>query len=154
MSVEGKRFGVGLIAGLLFALAIVAASGVLSSAVAPLYPGPFSGAGAANTASSSVTTTPGNSAPPQTAVSTATQAHAACGNLSTQASTASTSYGNSAASDTNSIFGSAGGFSSSLAALDRLSAQSRALLLMPVLVAFLLGALVYRSTRHKETDSE
>ena len=136
---EGRRFGVGLLAGLLFALAIIGTSGLLSPGGAP----------------SSATLTESSSSP--TVSTTANVPQSAIFGAVTSSTASATTPSNKSLSNLNSALTAASGsgpsFSSNLASMGSLPSVSRALVLAPIAVAALLGVLLYRvSTRRQNSD--
>ncbi|HXW94497.1 MAG TPA: hypothetical protein VEJ19_02170 [Nitrososphaerales archaeon] len=188
---EGKRFGIGLAAGVLLALAVVTVSGGLGSS--PL--GTFAPAAAvsstttvASIAVTSSTTTVLSTVPSSATISSATTTTGGSGNslnsnatypysVSTPSTTvtstvssisstisssipASHSAGTSATSATNGTpYGSLGPSETNkptqLANIAQQPIASKAEILAPVLVAFLLGAFLYRvAVQERERSSE
>jgi len=149
MSMSGRRFGVGLAAGVFFALAIVAVSGAFAS-TSPLFPSQngMSAATSVTTATTTLSTTTGSV--PGIAYTTG-------GGQSTTVSQTTANPQSSANTTAASGQGSASApkFSSELATMARLSTPARALLLAPVVLALLIGALLYRASlarKEKEDD--
>jgi hypothetical protein len=150
MNMDGKRFAVGLAAGLLVALAVVAGSGIVTTSAAPLYGGLRNAASTSTVVTTASVTTTG--APPL-AFGTSTNSsekHNLSGNLSSLSSNL-----NSVNSSTTSATGAQPSsytprFSSSLANASQLPTPSRALLLAPILAGFILGALIYRASRSRQ----
>jgi hypothetical protein len=144
---SGSRFGVGLVAGVFFALVVIVVSGAIASTSTPLY-GTGSPSSPAATTSASTTTgtvtgvfaTSGN----QTASTTQSNQNS-LGSLNSVGTSPATAQGSS----------SLPRFSSELATMNQLSTPARALLLAPVVIAFLVGALLYRASlaRRRQEDS-
>jgi hypothetical protein len=148
---EGKRFGFGLAAGLLLGLAVIVASagfgtgslygtfGSLSSSQSP--------ATAVTTASSTTvtqvattsaqpnTTGSGNSTTPPQSIVTTTQG--------------SNTFGNSAGNAVNKGLSS---LSSNVNSISNQPLVSNAVIFVPVFVAFLLGAAIYRASRQPDEE--
>ena len=158
---DGKRFGVGLVAGLLLGLAIVTVSGGLGSGQLTFGPFSPSQAGAAETATKTATTM----VTLATTLSTSTggsplysvnQTNSTSGSVSNIPSSVSTSTtAPNGQSDLN--FGGSSAkspsYSSRIVSIAQQPLLSNAVIFVPVLVAFLLGALLYRVSRRNETDS-
>ncbi|MDG6900391.1 MAG: hypothetical protein JRM80_00310 [Nitrososphaerota archaeon] len=160
---DGKRFGVGLLAGLLFAIAIVGASGVASSGgFLPLSHASQGPSTQAATTTQTSTTATSVSRGPAYAVRTTSQPPVpALGNQSDLTSlNAAVTSKNSTTTAGLMVFGSRQGpsgspqFSSSLASMGQLSTQYRALLLAPIVAAFLIGALLYRFSHGRSEKAE
>ncbi|MDG7007458.1 MAG: hypothetical protein JRN06_04340 [Nitrososphaerota archaeon] len=140
---EGRQFGIGLAAGLLFALAIVAVSGVAAA--------PFSG-------------TPGNGSSSynsRTATTTAANSGAVFGVSTTSTAPVAPSVGNLTDSVGKTVSGGTNGqssgsvpFTSSLEGMGQLSSLSLALVLAPVVVAILLGSLLYRLSQRSQEEPD
>ena len=123
----------------MFALAIVAASGLLSPG-GTLSPGSLTGSSA-----------------PSTVSTTANVPGSAFFGAITSTTESATSPSNKSLSSLSSAQGAASGsgtsFSSNLASINRLPSLSRALVLAPIAIAALLGALLYRvSARRQSSD--
>ena len=152
MSMEGRRFGVGLVAGLVIGLAVVAALTSLASgqgAVLFSTPGANSAARSATTTTLSATTT------------TRTQVQQQSGSVppTTGGNSSYVSGVTSTTSTTSGLAKSLGlvpAFSSDLQSIARQSPAANAFLFIPVLVALFLGALVYMVSRQgkKELSEE
>ncbi len=141
---DGRRFGIGAAAGLLLALAIVASYGVVSPSASP-----FSPAQGRNVPAASVTTTATTWPYFWTTGPSATTSQ---GNLSSlNGNIGPTNPDTTAASNSQS-----GGlvFSSSLATANQQPSLSRALMLAPIVVASLLGVLLYRASARSSSDQE
>lgn len=138
---QGSRFGVGVAAGVLFALVIVALSGV----VAPTPSTPGSGSSPYN--SRTLITTTANSAGAYEVSTTGTApASSLTNNLTSSASTVNTENSGQSLGPVT--------FTSNLAAMGHLSLLSRVVVLAPVVAAVLLGALIYRLSRRSEDESD
>jgi len=183
---EGKRFGIGLAAGLLLALLVVSASGGLGSVTGTFLPAPAGnseGLAATSTASFTVslTTSSVSSATPtstQSSVFYETTTQSASNTLGTVAATVSGATSSASASTstissaptassssttsqsipqsmqnggTGNASANTPGYSSNIYSIAHQPAVSDAVIFIPVLVAFLLGAVLYRfSIREKE----
>lgn len=147
MSMRGSRFGVGLAAGVLFALAVIVASGAVSSAPSSSHQAPSGGLASATATTSTLTTITGT---------VPAGVYTISGNQSSPGSQSGLSSLNSgstsAANGQNSP--SVPKFSSELAAMGQLSTPARALLLTPVIAALLIGALFYRSSLARRERKE
>ncbi len=144
---DERRFGLGLAVGVLLGVAIVAASGGL--AAAQLMRLPASTNEKALTTTLTQTTTVRS---PQTSVPTGTN-----GTQGLQVTPSNATTGNSAA--TNAFLFSVSSIqaalpSTSFAAIASQSPASNALLIVPVAVALLLGAFVYRIYAKRKTADE
>jgi hypothetical protein len=142
---EGKRFGVGLVAGLLFALVIVtASSGFTFGLIGSPFPSPYGGtASSLKSASTSTTATTSQPASPPTQ-STQNATFAGSGHSTTTTTTSSSP----AAAD----LGPANGAKLS-SHVDNIAQQpilTNAIIFLPVLFAFLLGAVIYRASIKRE----
>ena len=161
---EGKRFGIGLAAGLLLGIAIISASGGMGSFSTVLVPASHSGVAITTTSARSAVTTMTSTAS-QTATAITTPAYGVVpGNVS-QASTTSAGTTPSAAmqkalSNLSSLSASGANgpppsFSSRVQNIPGQPPFANAVILLPVLVALLLGAIFYRaSNRSGEQPSE
>jgi hypothetical protein len=151
MSMEGRRFGVGLVAGLLIGLAIVAASTSLVSGQAVLFstPGANSATGSVTTTTLSATTTTRTQVPQQSGSVPPTTG----GNSSYVSGVTSTT---STTSGLAKSLGLVPAFSTDLQSIARQSPAANAFLFIPVLVALFLGALAYMVSRQgkKELSEE
>ena len=127
---EGRRFGAGAVAGLLFALGIVAAAGLLAAPASG--PATFS---PASTTSNVETVAPGT----QAAVS-------ANGSAPSSSSTGGLNGGFGVAANGQNH---ASGFSS-LASIGGLSTGSRVLLMAPIAAAVLLGGLLFWASKRRQ----
>jgi len=186
---EGKRFGIGLAAGILLALAVVTVSGGLGSTpsalFAPSAASPSSTTTVANTAVATTTSTISMTTIPQTSTYTVSSTSTTSGgsesslnsNVTYSASPASTtvtstvSSVSSTANNSNQaslsvvtsttsttpyyvVTPSGTSKPSQLASIARQPVVSNAEILAPVLIAFLLGAFLYRVTaRERERSS-
>ena len=138
---DGRRFGVGLVAGLLFALAIVAASGLASGTSSfSLAPANV----ASSTATSSTVTASTTATVPQGGLYTSV--NTTLSNLSSNASQASANAANGN--------GPTFTVSSSVASIDHQPLLSQALLFAPIAVAVLLGVLLYRISARGRIDND
>jgi hypothetical protein len=136
---SGSRFGVGLVAGVFFALVVIVVSGAIASTSTPLYGTGSPSSPAATTSSITLTT------------GTVTGVFATSGNQTastTQSNQNSLGSLNSGGTNpaTAQVSSSLPRFSSELATMNQLSTPARALLLAPVVIAFLVGALLYRAS--------
>ncbi len=134
---EGRRFGVGMAAGLLFALAIVAVSGVVAAPMAAPVSSTL-GNGSSSYGVRTVTTLTANSGAIFGATTTGTA------QVAPSSSNFTSSTGNAATSGSNGQGPSSASFTSSLAGLNQMSSLYRALVFVPIVIAALLGALLYR----------
>ena len=159
---EGKRFGVGLAAGLLLALALVAVSGGLGSASLPVFgpaPAASTTTAATTTVTMSVTTTStATYALSSTTTSLGTPLGSLSGNVTSPrqvATTTTTSPNPSQAAQTaannanngatySTIFPSGAKNPTHIASIAQQPLTSNAVIVAPVLAAFLLGAFLYR----------
>jgi hypothetical protein len=175
MTMEVKRFGLGLLAGFVLAFAVVAVSGGLGPAL-----GPSSFSPSLNTSSSSTfyitsttayatlsvtaaTTTVSSSSSTLSGVtSEGSAAHPLSGNgtTATRSTTTAISISSSSTVPTPSNEGSIGlttahpGYSSRIDSISQQPLLSTTIILIPVLVAFFLGAFLYRvSVRDREERS-
>ncbi len=170
---DGKRFGVGLAAGLLVALAIVGASGLanspLTASFAKYSAGPAVTTAASSTSfsvtstSTAVAMTNGVTTTSSSVMYTATTNTVPEGTLSNvSAATTSTSTESKSVNSSTPqghTFGTAAQNAatqpSNLANIPTQPVLSTGFVLVPVLVAFLLGALLYRaSVGNREKDAE
>ena len=156
MSMDGKRFGVGLAAGLLVALAIVGASGVgggslsasLTKGGAPYSP-PGTTTGSTTTSASTtaalVANETSNASSGSHAVSSTTVPQSGNTNASAVVTAITTTSISSSTQQVN-YFGPASqnASPSRLASIAVQPALSTAFVAVPVLVALLLGAVLYR----------
>jgi hypothetical protein len=145
---EGKRFGVGLVAGLLLGLVIVTASSGFTFGLNgnPLS-SPYGGSGSdLKSAQTSTTTTPGQSVSPPAQNSTVASVSGA-GHTTT-----STTSGSSPATYDKSA-NSAPGFSSHVGSIAQQPVLTNAIIFLPVLFAFLLGAVLYRASTRREGNA-
>jgi hypothetical protein len=145
---SGSRFGVGLAAGVFFALAVILVSGAITSASSPLAQ--IASRGSASSASmttSTLTTMTGTV--PESVFNTVPGNQSASGSQSglSSLSTGSTSAANGQGSPV-------AGFSSELATMGQLSTSGRALLLAPLVAAVLIGALFYRASLARREQEE
>jgi hypothetical protein len=159
---DGKRFGIGLAAGLLLGLAIVTASGGLGSAPAifgpassPLYGGEAAATTTTNTVASALTTTvtqsSSTSGVPAYSVNPANSTTGSVSNAKTITSISSTT--SPGQSSLNSLGSSekSPNYSSRIVSITQQPLLSNTVIFVPVLAAFLLGAILYRaSNRNKD----
>jgi hypothetical protein len=161
---DGKRFGIGLAAGLLLGLAIITLSGGLGSA--PVVFGPLnpSQAGAAVTATKSMTTTVTVTPTLSGSISSSTAksanpANSTAGSVSNLPSSASTT-GTTTSSPGQSDLTAQGSkekspsYSSRIVSITQQPFLSNAVILVPVILAFLLGAVLYRTSMRSKTNSD
>jgi len=165
---EGKRFGVGLAAGLLVALAVVTTAGGFGSNPASVLLAPSSNSGAMTKVITSSVTSTVTVAETTTAASTATYSASSSGgntggflwqnatSYPASTTTSSSSTVSSKITSTNSSNPTSQAADNAAASqgtpkyssrIDSLATQpllSNAVILVPVLVAFLLGAFLYR----------
>lgn len=138
---DGRRFGIGMVVGILLGLGVVAASGGLNSA-APL----FAPHGTALfTAATTATTTAYNSV--STAPANGTEGYVSNVSTGTGAGLSPVTPQASMGSILNALP------SSNLAAFASQSPGSNAFLMVPVLLALALGAVVYRTSSRGGTAS-
>ncbi len=155
---EGKRFAVGLAAGLLVALGVVTGAGSLGAAPASVLFGPTSGSAAvtpAGVATASATTAmsaTSSSAALPNATNSGSQTYTTSVNTNSTFSVTSSSPGTN---DQNTgTAAKSPTFSSQLVDISNQPPLSNALILVPVLVAFLLGVVLYRASIRDRTSSE
>ena len=174
---EGKRFGVGLAAGLLVALAIVTTAGGFGSNPASVLLAPKSNSGMPGTVTTAVTTSSVTQAATTMAAATVTytasRSSGTAGGYTQQNSTlypatstaTSTSTASSKTTSNSSNPASIGSLNSATSQgtpkyssrIDSLATQpilSNAVILVPVLVAFLLGAFLYRISIRERAAAE
>lgn len=160
---DRRRFGTGLLAGLFFAIAIVGASGVASSGgFLPLsHASQGSSTQATTTTQTSITATSAGGGTAYAVSTTSQPPVPALGNQSDLTTlNAEVTSKNSTTTAGSIVFGSSQGpsgspqFSSSLASMGQLSTQYRALLLAPIVAAFLIGALLYRFSHGRNEKAE
>lgn len=134
---DGRRFGTGLVAGLLCALAVVGVAMWTSPAGTPGSPSN------AATAAQGLQT------------STTTETRASETSVMTQPSAGSSGNQTSPNPGYASVSGSIAnpGFSSKFSSLGKLSASSKGLLVVPVVAALILGTLAYRISRSNREGS-
>jgi len=140
---EGKQFGVGMVAGLLVALAVVALSGITPAPTA-----------------SPVSTTLSNGSSPYGTQSVTTNTGAVLAVTTTgtspvppSTSNLSNSTGNSATTGNNGEK-AVSAFTSSISGIDHLSWLYRVLVVAPIAAAVLLGALLYRLSGRSQRSAE
>jgi len=177
---DGKRFGIGLAAGLLIGLAVVASAGGLgstpvSSAVHDALRGNFGPSAAATTTTTLVTSTVAGSTSTNTAgvpvysgnssqsgssggtkaiTSSTTAQGSTTGNPNTNPSTASNGANQA---DLNALVaGLTPKFSSNVASIPQQAPLANVFVFVPVALAFVLGAVLYLSSRRnrEEPDDE
>lgn len=145
---EGKRFGAGLVAGLVLGLVIVTtSSGFMFGSTGSSLFSPFGGAGSSvkSAATSTTATTSQPASPPSQSASNSTL------NGPGHTTTTTTTGSSPAAADT----GSANGlkFSSSVESISQQPILTNAITFLPVLFAFLLGAFLYRASTKREAKT-
>lgn len=151
MSMEGRRFMLGVAAGALLALAVVVASGgpaLPQYFSAPATPSAQFTVGAATSTTTYVTVTA------TTAGTTTSQVPGGSGNLTVSAGAGSSSSTTSAPEMYNAWSFGAVLPSSSAASLASQSPATNAMLAVPVLLALLFGAVLYRASAKKARASE
>ena len=141
---SGRRFGVGLAAGVFFALVTIVVSGAVASTSSPLYQS--FGHGTAPSAATTATTV----------ITTGTVPGVAFVTGGNQSATVSQTSLKSLSSGSTNAQGSASspGFSSEVAAMNQLTTPARAVLLAPVVVALLVGALLYRASLARKQEED
>jgi hypothetical protein len=145
---EGKRFGAGLVAGLLLGLVIVtASSGFAFGLNGSLLSNPFGGAVSSvkSVATSTTATSSQPASPPSQNTPNATLSGA--GRTTTTTATSSSP----AVADmglTNGVK-----FSSHVDSIAQQPILTNAFILLPVLFAFLLGAVIYRASMKREGNT-
>lgn len=144
MSMDGRRFGIGLAVGVLLGIGVVAASGVLGASQVPFLPSSAS----YTTKIDTVTTT--------SATASATSAQTGAGDSGTPGTTnGSSTAAETTTSGTSSLsFPSANPPSSRFASVASQPLAIDGLLLVPILVAFLLGAAAFKASARGRTVSE
>lgn len=140
---EGRRFGMGLAAGLLSALAIVAVSGV---AAAP-FSGTLSNGSPSYNSLTATTTTANTGAVFGVSTSQTAPVASSVGNLTG-------SVGKTVSGGTNGQSSGSAAFTSGLAGIGGLPSLSLALVLAPVIVAILLGSLLYRLSQRSQRERD
>jgi len=149
---DGKRFGVGLAAGLLLGLAVVVASAGFGTG--SLY-GSLSSSGRYSAATSTVsstlteaaTTTTAQPSYPNGGIVPPTGKNVTEGVVTTMTEALNT-FGNS--SNSAGLASSLSSLSSNVATIPHQPLLSNAVVFIPVFVAFLLGAVLYRVSRPKD----
>jgi hypothetical protein len=170
MTMEGRRFGIGLAAGLLVAFAVVAASGGLASTLGSLSPTSANPAQSAATSISSTTMIYTSTVPASitytVTMSTTTSESYPIGSLNTNATTIASSSASTQTSSSAITFGANGQknltsalstprFSSSFGSIAQQPALSNAIVLVPIIIALLGGTVLYRaSVQGKEEAGE
>ncbi|MDA4127416.1 MAG: hypothetical protein OK452_09510 [Thaumarchaeota archaeon] len=142
---EGKRFGAGLAAGLLLGLVIVTASSGFSFGLYGSFTSSPAGLASDTTVAKSTlstTTQPISPASQNTSNSTANLS----GRLTTNTTTGSPPLGATFASSTTPVF------SSHVANIAQQPILTNAVIFLPILVAFLLGAVLYRASTKRRAD--
>ncbi len=151
---EGKKFGVGLAAGLMLGLVIVTASGGLSSS--PSWSGALVShdlgpVGTTTAAKAAVTTFTTASIPPGFQTGSTNSTHGTGNQTTPSVSVTTTSLNPNSTLDQGSTQSNSPASSSRFSAIASQPLLSNALVFVPVFVAFLLGAIFYRtSSRGKE----
>jgi len=136
---EGKRFGVGLVAGLLLGLVIVTASSGFTFGLYGSFTSNSEGLAPSTTAKS---TTTANSQPQNALNST----FGSIGRSTTTTTTGPTPSGADYATANAPIY------SSHVANIAQQPVLSNAIIFLPVLVAFLFGAVIYRASTKRKAD--
>ena len=141
---EGKRFGAGLVAGLLLGIVIVAASsgfasGLNGSPLSSIFGGDVSSV--KSTATSTTATTSQPASPPSQNALNAT--------LGAGRATTTTTTGSPAASADMGLT-SGPKLSSHVDSIAQQPILTNAIIFLPVLFAFLLGAVLYRASTKRE----
>ncbi|HKT21856.1 MAG TPA: hypothetical protein VJR06_04485 [Nitrososphaerales archaeon] len=141
MNMEGRQFGVGLAAGILLALTIVAASGGLGLAQTVFAPSSAQETAATTTTWVTTVYSATTSAP------TGSVTYGGNGTAVTPATTTTASATGTSAGSSNLLLGSiqAALPSTRYAAVASQSPASNAFLIVPVLLALILGAVLYRA---------
>jgi hypothetical protein len=159
---EGNRFGLGLIVGLLVALAVVAATGGFGSLSGTASLSPAGRANVQSTVLSAVTTATESMSSTSSLRAATTSGSSSFsipenGTYGVAATSTSVSRSTSSGAPLASITGSVGTsvpgptYSSRVEKIAQQPPLSNAVILVPVLVAFLLGAFLYRlSIRDRE----
>jgi hypothetical protein len=149
MSMRGKRFGMGLAAGVLLGVVVVAMSGGLGASQIPYAPAALNSATSEATATSTTTYSAESTVP-------ATTSQGTSGQNSTLVFSTSVSTITSSTVPSFSAFNAISGLpSSKIAAVAVQNPASNAFLVVPVVVAFLLGAALYRaSVKGKGADDK
>ena len=154
---DGKRFGVGLVAGLLLGVAIVAASSGLPTG--SLY-GSFGPAGQYSVATSATSTSA------VTATNSATSTYPIGGTIlppgmnTTKGISTTTSTpveavnGGNSSTTFASLASSLSSLSSDVDSMPHQPLVSNAVVFIPIFVAFLLGAVLYRASRPKDEEED
>lgn len=159
---DGKRFGVGIAAGLLVGLAVIAASGGLAAVSGSVLspPGLFSSAGVATTTATSTATQSQTSAIARSTTTNSQPIYDMGGNTTNSLSSGSATETTTGGASLDTIKGlvssvTSPSYSSHIASIAQQPPLSNAVIFVPVIVAFLLGAILYRtSSRSKEETSE
>ncbi len=138
---HGKRFGVGLLGGLLLGLVVVASAGFTSFAFATLFPA----SGPSYEVGRTVTTA--------TMTATSSSTNASAGSVaappvvSTSSSTSTAATNSSQGSTLNFAQAGIGQKNSNLDNIPSQPLLVNGIVFLPVLVAFLLGAILYRTSK-------
>jgi hypothetical protein len=148
---DGRRFGVGIAAGLLFGFAVITAAGGLGSlSTASFYP--VQGGLTAITTSSATATVTQSSTVTRTA-NASIPAYVASGNLTNLSTSTTGATPNSAVSNaglknaaSSAANGASPSFSSRIQSIAAQPLSSDAVVIIPALLALLLGALLYRAS--------
>ena len=148
---EGKRFGIGLVAGLLLGIGIIAASGGLGALSAGT---PFSSSGpqgGLNLTTSTVATTVSRTG---TTTSTGQPGYVAVGNLSSAVtSTTAATPGSTPQTNLKGLTTSGSttpSYASNVQNIAHQPLSTDAVVFVPVLLAFLLGAVLYRTSNRNQ----
>lgn len=152
MDMEGKRFGAGLAAGLLVALVIVtASSGFVFGLNGSLFSNTAGGSDLAKSATTTTTSTSSNSASapsqnaPNSTLSSAGRSTTSTSSTTAPVPTVSDHGGSTTAPQ----------FSSRVGSIAQQPFLANAFIFLPILVAFLLGAVLYRvSTKRRAGNTE
>jgi hypothetical protein len=159
---DGKRFGIGLAAGLLLGLAIVTASGGLGSAAVIWGPslsssqaGQFTATTTTNAATTIVTLTSSQSS------STSSQSaksvyptNSTDGSVNNIPSTISTTTSQGQSDLTAGSSAKPPSYSSRIVSISQQPLLSNTVIFVPVLLAFLLGAVLYRASNRSKSKSD
>ena len=143
---EGKRFGAGLAAGLLLGLVIVTASSGFAFGLngSPLS-NPFGGA--VSSVKSAVTTSTATSSQPGSPLQNTQNATLNGAGRTTTTTTTSSSPAVADLSPANGVK-----FSSHVDSIAQQPVLTNAFILLPVLFAFLLGAVIYRASMKRDGE--
>jgi hypothetical protein len=155
---EGKRFAVGLFAGLLLGVAIITASGGLVTLSSGAAPASKNAQGSSALTTTTLVTETATVA--QTVSTSSVPAYFNLGNKSlssttTTPATPGSASLNSSLSNLNGVStSSTPAYSSRVQSIPHQPLLTDTVVFVPVFVAFLLGALLYRASRGKEQPSE